>query len=364
MDGFGAGLHLEKNALVIADEAHGALQRLREDVLNPALNSIVVEPLNAVVSSVNTISEQLNGAKLLPHKDDFYTGEPEFLSSKWFVQSASGGLALLIPYTLAGKAAGGLVGKIGSRLNFGEQATRFLENEATLQILGAATYDGLRETRPGETHTGNALGGVTAFGTFAIGNALSKDLPLAGMIGMRTLAGAIGGTAQHAVSAYWSGSKLPSVEEMRKATINGVVMSLVLPEGQRMFATIAHHGNESLGLGVPMDRFFEIRPGQTRAVQTAPHVVEELPTVEHTGTTYDFFVKLDSLEKVGQDRGKEEMMRDLFLRGQNGGMDLGSTWGQKARSLADIVTAKIPRISSSVQDGRAPWVLTAPPAWT
>lgn len=309
------GFKIEKNKLVENDEQADALTRFQENVLNPVINSALIEPWNAVVSVANTIGQRMQIGPLLRHKVDFSTGETKFLSSAWLVQSVSGGLGMLLPYSISGHAAGSFLKNVGVRLHLCEEACRVLDSEAAAQILGAATYDGLREARKGETHLANALGGVTAFGTFAIGNALSKNMPLSKMIAMRTLAGAIGGSAQHAVASYVSDSKLPSLEELGRATVNGMVMSIVLPESQRALKGLVETGHEQFNPGVPLDRLFEARPQKaassspSAAAQSEPLNFEHMPLqdVEHAPSSYDFFVKADeSSSNKNRERNRDE----------------------------------------------------------
>jgi hypothetical protein len=304
----GSNWTIEKNPLLLPVEQEGALKHFQENVLHPVLNSVAVEPWNALVSSVNGSSEFLHGPKLLPRAEDFRVGESPFLSGSWFIQSIAGGLGLLLPYTLVGKAAGGVCKGLGSAFNASGRTMLFLENEATTQILGAATYDGLRERSEGETHLGNALGGITAFGSFAIGNALSKDLPIKSMLAIRTLAGAIGGTAQHAVATYWSGAAQPSLEQLGQSTVNGIVMSLVLPEAQRMLHSSLKNGGEHLTNSAPLERYFEIKPelpGEAVSHNTANGGMHEA-AVEHMGSgpaSYDFFVKVEGTGKSREANG-------------------------------------------------------------
>ena len=299
---------IEKDPLLLPIEQEGALRRFQESVVHPLLNSVAIEPWNMLASSVNSSSEFLHGPKLLPHANDFHVADAPFLSGTWFIQSISGGLALLLPYTLAGKAAGGFCKELGVALNASGRTMQFLENEATTQILGAATYDGLRERSEGETHLGNALGGITDFGSFSIGNTLSKELPIRSMLAIRTLAGAIGGTAQHAVASYWSGAAQPSLEQLGQSTVNGVIMSLVLPEAQRMLHSTFKTTGEHLSNNAPLERYFEIKPehsGEASVHSTANSGIPEA-SAEHLAngpTSYDFFVKAESGSKSREGSG-------------------------------------------------------------
>lgn len=296
------GWRLNKNELVEHDRETDALVRFQHNVLNPVLNSTVVEPWNTLVSTSNAVSNKLTGKDVLSEKEDFDTGEVKFLSTAWLVQSASGGLAMLLPYAVSGKAAGRMLEKMSEHLRPGSIGCRILENEATAQIMGAAVYDGLRATKPGETHLGNAAGGVTAFSTFAIGHAVSKDMPLGRMLAVRTLSGAVGGGAQHSVSAFISGSKFDT-SAFGKAAVNGIVMSIVLPESQRVFKSVSGDSQESFGMPFSTERLFEAKIQSPGSVNTAPALPMENQAAP---ATFDFFVKVENADKVKQERARED----------------------------------------------------------
>lgn len=303
------GWSIEKNELVESDADPDLLKKFQENVLNPAINSALIEPWNIVASVTNSVSERIAGTRVLPHKHELDTAHSNFLSTSWFVQSVSGGLALLVPYSLSGKAAGSILEHSAARFNVSHQANQILKSEASAQILGAALYDGLRETKQGETHLGNAAGGVAAFSVFAIGNALSKDLPLSRMLAVRTLSGALGGSAQHAASAYISGQGFPGIEELSRATVNGIVMSVLLPESQRALKALAKTNNGRTGLSVPLDRLEEKYKVKTPAkVEGKSHLSAHL---EAAPETYDFFIKVEGTDRVLEERSRDEGKREV-----------------------------------------------------
>lgn len=297
---------IQKNSLVVADEQSSALTRLRENVLYPVMNSALVEPYNAVASTTNALTERLHCGDLLPYKKDFGSTEAKFLSTSWLARSVSGGLGMLIPYTLSGKAAGHFLKDVGVHLNANAATMGFLENEASGQILGAAVYDGMRKPEEGQTRLGNAAGGVAAFSTFAIGHELSKNMSVRNMVAMRTLAGAVGATAQHMVLSYSDKGEMPDIDELAKTSVNGIIMSIVLPESQRLFkAPVARNMKESFGAAVPIDR---LTKGEPPPVFSKPELFSEIPLrAEGHEASYDFFVKTDAANNnSGQERGKDD----------------------------------------------------------
>lgn len=314
------GWTIEKNTLVVPDEQADALTRFQENVAYPFMNSGFVEPYNAVASATNSLSEKLHCGDVLPYKKDFESSETKFLSPSWVVRSVSGGVGMLLPYTLSGAAAGRVLKDVGYHLHAGPQAMHFFENEASAQILGAAVYDGMRKPGNGETHLGNALGGVAAFGTFAIGHELSRNMSVRNMVLVRTLSGAIGATAQHAVLSYWNTSRMPDMTELGKTSVNGIIMSIVLPESQRLFkSSMSHESSESFGPEVPMGRLPEVNP-RPAIPRISVEEVNTIPLREGGEAGFDFFVKTDTASVSGsnnsnsqQDRGKNERLETLTL---------------------------------------------------
>lgn len=339
---------LNRNELLATNEEDSLLTRINENVVHPALNSSVIEMWNLVAETTNKVSHKLGGEHILPLKHELHTEPVKFLSTGWLVQSVSSGLAMLLPYTIAGKLTGSALKGAGARLGVSDNLARLLENEALSSITGAAIYDGLRETKPGETHIGNALGGAAAFGTFAIGGELSKNMSMRNMLMVRTLAGAVGGVTQHAILG-WSTSRVPSLEEFAKASVNGMVMSLVLPESQKALHTLAKRGNETLRHAVPTEYFNKgsaakksvsvapehkfVDPPEPKFMDSPDHKFVEPPnyktidlpeykTKVEAPENVDFFVKnepmadvktdakADVKPEVKQDRGKDDRKRD------------------------------------------------------
>ena len=306
---------LNKNELVNTEVEDSIWQDVQQNVLNPALNSSVVEMWNMVAITANSVSEKLGGHDLLHPKHELPVEHTKFLSSAWLVQSVSSGLAMLLPYTVAGKSAHGLLKGTSTRLGLSDNVARFVENEALSSVVGAAVYDGLRETKPGESHMGNAIGGAAAFGTFAIGGEISRNMSTAKMLAVRTMAGALGGVTQHAILGI-STSRIPSLEEFGKASVNGMVMSIILPESQRALKSLAKQSNETLKMTVPMYEAIN------RRIPTMPEFrPKPVPSEPVHTENVDFFVKNETLSHESKseggrtdgknDRGKDERVEEI-----------------------------------------------------
>lgn len=247
----------QASGLLKADEHADAATKLRESVIAPVVNSALIEPYNALAGVVNAAAKPVTGADLLSRTQELKTANADFLSTGWLVQSASAGLGMLIPYKIAGRFAGAALRTGGEAFAVKGSSARFLQSQASAQIIGAAVYDGIRETRPGETHMGNALGGAAAFSVFQAGHAFTKELPLLGQLASRATVGSLGAVTQQTVSGLYSNHELPSIDNLGKAAVSGMVMNMVLPEAQRALSAGVDHGRMSLGLGVPQDRYLD-----------------------------------------------------------------------------------------------------------
>lgn len=227
------------------------------NVFHPAANTGLIEPYNAVANIVNLAGRTVAAGDLIEKKELYAVPQAEFLSGTWLVQGLSSGLAMVVPYGLAGKLAGGSMRNIGRALEAEGAAARFLRSEQAAQIVGAALYDGSRQTRPGETHMGNALGGAAGFLIFEKGNAASRALSAPEKLPVRILTGFAGATTQHTVAHFWSSGHVPSYEELAQAGVSGAVMNLALPATQKGLGLALNQASMRLGRGVDLDRYLE-----------------------------------------------------------------------------------------------------------
>ena len=291
-----------------------ALAWSRENIVNPALNAGVVEPARVVAQTMNAATEWVVGARVMREPDSFAVPQAQFLSANWFGQNIASGLAMVLPFTLAGKAAGGALkwtgratdGALtlaGSDYRLGISAGRVLTDEKTAMIAGAGLYEGLKRPEGGQTRLGNALGGMAAFGIFQFGNprlsrlgvqsagegagaalktaventgegagvtlktmgaALGRHSALAGY-------GALGSVTGLAVSELVSQQKLPGAEQVAEAAVSGGMMNAVLPHAQRAVMrpfSLNPRWNESASL----DRFVE--DYRRRQIEMPPELQE------------------------------------------------------------------------------------------
>lgn len=201
---------------------------LEGHVLNPFVNGIAITPYNAVANAVNfaTPGDLLGKAETLP------VSQTEFLTPGWFVQNVSGGLGAIVPYVVAGKAAGAAMKGTASRFALNGPTAVVLTSDIAAATTGAAVLDFSRDTHAGETRLGNAVGGGIAMFAFAKGNALmgvSENIIQRGVT--RFGIGTVGGMTGYAGSRLVSGEGING-EDLLKAGITGGTMNVALPPTQ------------------------------------------------------------------------------------------------------------------------------------
>lgn len=282
-------------------------------VWNPACNSLVIEPWNAMANTANPVLKLVTGEEGVSKLESRKVSEHKLLSSSWLVQNLSSGLGAVIPYVAAGKFAGGLMRGCGSKINASGELANILKNDAGAQILGAATYDGLKDLKPGESRLGNSLGGAAAFTIFELGNSSTKDLPLLNKVVMRALTGSVGACTQQNVSELVTRNKLVDRDKAASAALSGMVMNVVLPETQKAFAQLADTTAMSLGVGIPIDKFVSKFPEAAQSPSFAK-VVDENPWLRvQSGTKYNDFKAGSSLLELNE-QTPEALARQIRRR--------------------------------------------------
>ena len=267
-----------------------ALTSIKENVVAPAVNAGLLEPANTVVSGVNGAYSFVSGKD--SHTKDCHTKEApligkfepmpvapaEFLSAGWLAQTVSGGLGSLVPYVIAGKAAGSALRATGSHLALEGFAAKAMQSSSTASVLGAFAYDTVREVRPGESRLGNGVAGAAGFGVFEAGNMLASHSGLAGRLLARTATGFVGGGVQTLTATAIADGKLADTETLTKAAVGGMVMNHALPLGQRAITQAADHLNLAVGRGVPVDRLVANKfSAEAQSSPTFKNILSENP---------------------------------------------------------------------------------------
>ncbi len=303
--------NLAKTELLSTAGEENVLSRLQETILNPALNSGLIEPFNALASSAN----ELAGKELIACKNEFEVSQDKFMSSGWLLSGLSSGLGMLLPYLISGKLAGAALRKAGQTLELRGSAAAFLQHGASAQIAGAAIYDGMRQTKAGETRSGNALAGAAAFGVFEGGNLLTKQRGLPAMLALRAFSGAAGAGVHQTVSSLWSRHELPERNETLKAMLGGMVLNIALPEAQRGLTAAVDSLSMQTGRGVPLDRYLSNRSDSAALAKsrTFSELKEAQPwtRVQTESSSNNFVLKARRIELEGNNPAPEKLGGEL-----------------------------------------------------
>lgn len=226
----------------------------RKNALNPFLNGLLLEPVQAAEQIVNAGAHACGSKDLLPKVELLEVDKAEPGSAEFWVQNISSGLSFVIPYAGAGKLASvGLrctatalklesaAAKLGAGkqvMNAALKAEQMLLSKPAANILGGVAYDGLKDLQEGQSRAGNMGRSAAQFGTFESMNAASKLIPQTGAVGFvikhivaPAAIGATGGiTGSLAESTI--NNKHVNLKELAEHAISGGALNLVLPHAQ------------------------------------------------------------------------------------------------------------------------------------
>jgi poly(A) polymerase len=304
-------------------EQQGSSNPLLNDVLEPLANSAVVQPYNTLAGVVNFATKHLAGHELLPEASEFKVQAARPFTPEWALQTMSGGVGALVPYTIAGKAMGSAMRGVGG-LTETEALAAALKSEQLAYVGGAFAYDGLRKPAEGETRLGNALGGAAGFGVFGAGNRWAQGLeqPLQRLSG-RFLVGSLGGATSIGISSAWSRHELPTSEEWAQAALGGAMMNGLLPPSQEFIARKTTEWQAHSRFGAPIDRYLQYTP-EGQALQRSPQLdalIQHNPWARvQVGTDAAEFARLGNRIQIPQ--------------------ELASNPGRFARELAHVQDAR------------------------
>jgi hypothetical protein len=233
-----------------------ALGWTADNVGKPIANAAIVNPWNAIASTTNVLTGHSKDNALLPEMTTFDIPKADFLSVDWFAQGLSGGLGMIAPYVIAGRATGGAMRWGGEALGVEGRTAELFKDERIAQIAGAGIYDGMRRPDQGQTRLGNALSGVAGFTVFEYGNAFGKThFNFTSNIAKRGLVGFAGASAQQTVSHLVSDHRLPTADEYIQNGISGSVLNIALPPTQDAIMSSVDRINHGLGRGVPIEHY-------------------------------------------------------------------------------------------------------------
>lgn len=201
---------------------------MRNNVADPLINSAVLEPIDAVTSTFDTIS----GTKLLPQPKLASVARSNFLSANWFAQTISSGIGMVVPFCAANRVVGATFGLAGERLFAESKIGSILTNSKVALISSAAIYGGMMKPQAGDSRLGNALASAGGFAVFGMGNELSQALDPMPRLAAKVATGFAGGITGLALDSAANG-KMPDASEFAQAGLSGAVLNLAFPFGQR-----------------------------------------------------------------------------------------------------------------------------------
>lgn len=270
------------------------LDWMGKNVINPVWNSLCAEPASAIVNAINLASQNVINQDILAKVELAEVGQEQPGSVGSYVQQIFGGLACALPYAKAGKLAGfathGL-GRAAKMEKWCSVGSKIAGSEKTAQILGAAVYDGLKNTHGEETHFSNAMGGAASFTAYEFLNPRLKGIAKLGVgqgkpgmiarIGAHGAVlfgiGAVGSIAHEEVSTFTRSGKFVDLHTAAENSVQGGVMNIILPTTQRALGKTIDHYNQKLGRGTPMDRARQELPEDVQKSPIAKKFIAETP---------------------------------------------------------------------------------------
>lgn len=240
-----------------------------KNCVNPFVNTLLIDSHNAAANAVNFAT----GKPVMGKDKLLATGEAaNMLSGEFVAQQVFSGLAMIAPYTIAGKLAGGslrsisTVSKLGRTTSDLVKAERFaaglLNSEKTAQIVGGTIYDGLKDTHAGQTHLSNAAHAAVLFTALENINPLTRKLSwykkYPGLLAIGAAGSALGAATGAATYDLQKEHKLNGnhiLNEMSGQVVSGGVMNAFFPAAQQIAGKGIDRINMHLGRGQPIVRF-------------------------------------------------------------------------------------------------------------
>lgn len=225
-----------------ANNHQGIMDWSLTHAIRPFIDTIAIEPFNAainlgdgVASTTNSLSRLFSGSDVLEERSveklkPLKTQHADLFTLEGLTETSSSALASAAVYLAAGNAGRILVPMASRILPFSKPLFSKWGSHVGL-VLGTSTYDGLRDTREGETHTGNFAGTATTFTAFELLNPLSSKLGGYKLLGARLGIGAFSSTVGLSANKF-SQAKLPEKEELAASILTGGIVNLAfsIPE--------------------------------------------------------------------------------------------------------------------------------------
>ncbi len=253
------------------------------NVWRPIANTLIVEPHNAVSSTVNDVSKAFGGSALM---DDWkkYEIPAAKTNTDWLAQNLSGGLAMVIPYGIAAIASKGALNPIANKFAPETAAAKFLGSNSAALISGATIYDGLKKPEHNQTRLGNALGATVGFSVFEAGTILGRGSSGATLAFMRAMTGGLGATAQVFTSDYLATGQLPTQDRLLQAAAQGAILNPLLGKGMDLLSPQARA--TALHSEISTTKLVPPEAPLARTIKPEPAALPELKLVETKAETF------------------------------------------------------------------------------
>lgn len=267
-----------------------------ENIWHPIVNTLWIDPHNAITSTVNDVSKSIGTGEVLSDWKPLNIPKAEPGSKEWLVQNIAGGAAMVIPYGLAAVASRGVLRTAGAKWAAeGTTAAYVLNSRATATIVGGTVYDFFKKPHEHETRVGNALGAAIGFSIFEGGNYLAKGRHGLTQVTIRGLTGSIGAVSQHSVSRLTAGY-VPERKDLWNAALTGATMNNLMPAFTDKVSDMVNGVSVARGKGMPVDDFVRTQgakdsPELNKLVAentwTRVQPGEKPPQVDHSGRLID-----------------------------------------------------------------------------
>jgi len=231
------------------------LDGIKENAVDPAVNSFAIEPLNAGINAVNGVSEAGTWAVNKLTHSDFNAPELGKFSGMDVAAAQRGSLAFysqkvfgiggsFLAYAAAGKIAGKAMGSVSEfaplelevgNFKLGASARSFMQDARVAQVVGATAYGGLKDPNAGESHLSNAVSTFIGFSAFEAGNSVlnprSSGLSL---FGQRYAVGMFGGVAQTEAASLIQNHTFADQAAFNSSALSGGLLNALLPAGGKI----------------------------------------------------------------------------------------------------------------------------------
>lgn len=227
---------------------------LVRNVIAPAANGAVIEPINAGINTLNVVFDKLPTGSL-PKLTEMQRCQPQSMDEV-AAQMASQSLATLVPLVCSGAIAGGAMRATGRAVKAEGIAANVLASQRVANVVGPTAYELARDPHAGESRIGNALGTASAFSVFEFANPRLHGLDWKIKYPSYAGVGASAGLTQYLIANKITGNDI-TPEGALTAASGGAIFNVALPGAQALAGRAANVFDTTFNRGIPIGRFAE-----------------------------------------------------------------------------------------------------------